>query len=271
MPFATVGSTRLHYLEAGSGDPPLVLLHAFPLHAAMWERQLADLSGRWRVIAPNFPGFGQSDPLPDTEPPSLEAYADGVAGLLAHLDLSSVVLGGLSMGGYAAFVLARHHRPLVRAMILADTRAGADTSEVKERRTNQQAQVREKGTAELVEALLGNLLTEDTRANRSDVVDHARRLMADASPESVVAALEAMKRRSDATGDLAGLDVPTLVIVGDQDQTAPVEVAQEMTEQLPQARLAVIQGAGHLSNLEQPEAFAAEVQAFLEQLGSDER
>ena len=271
MPFANVDGKQLHYLEAGSGDRVLVLLHAFPLHAAMWERQMAGLSKGWWVIAPDLPGFGRSDPVPDPDSATLEDMADAVAALLEELGLSRVVLGGLSMGGYAAFVLARRHRAVIRALVLADTRAGADTPEVKERRTSQQAQVRERGTGELVEALLGTLLTEETHKSRPDVVEQARRLMSDAAPEAIVAALEAMKRRSDATEELAGLDVPALVLVGDQDATAPVEVAEEMSEQLPNARLAVIQGAGHLSNLEQPDQFTAEVRAFLGELDSDER
>jgi pimeloyl-ACP methyl ester carboxylesterase len=274
MPFAEVtGPTsqegaRLHYLEAGSGDQVLVLLHAFPLHAGMWERQLEELSDGWRVVAPDLPGFGQSDPLPEPDQASLEAMADAVAGLLSHLEVPAAVIGGLSMGGYAAFVLARHHRRLVRGLVLADTRAAADTQEVKERRTNQQAQVREQGTEELVEGQLQALLTEETHAERPEIVEHARRLMSDASPAAVVAALEAMKRRSDATGDLAGLDVPTLVVVGEQDGSSPVDVAEEMAQRLPHARLAVIPGAGHLSNLEQPEVFNAELKAFLGELGS---
>ncbi len=269
MPFADL-PPRLHFLEAGSGDQALVLLHAFPLHAAMWEHQLAELpSDGWRIIAPDLPGFGQSDPLPDPDQPSLDAMADAVAGLLDHVGLSQVVLGGLSMGGYIAFVFARRHRSRVRALVLADTRAGADTDEVKERRTKQQAQVREQGTKELVETLLGNLLTEETRTSRPEIVDGTRRLMLDISPDAVVAGLEAMKRRTDATEELAGLDLPALVLVGDQDATAPVEVAGEMASKLPRARLAIIPGAGHLSNLEQPERFTAELKAFLDELRTE--
>ena len=172
------------------------------------------------------------------------------------------------MGGYTTFVFARHHRPLVRALVLSDTRAGADTAEVKERRTAQQGQVREKGTAELVETLLGTLLTEETHTDRPEIVEHARGLMLDTAPETVIAGLEAMKRRSDATEELAGLDVPTLVMVGDQDATVPVDVAEDMAKQLPNARLAVIPDAGHLSNLEQPQAFNAELKAFLDELST---
>ncbi|MCA1691211.1 MAG: alpha/beta fold hydrolase, partial [Actinobacteria bacterium] len=129
MPLATVGGAPLHYLEAGSGDPPLVLLHAFPLNAAMWEPQVADLSDRWRVIAPDLPGFGKSAPFPEDSAVSIDGMADVIAGLLDELDVPEVALGGLSLGGYVAFAFARRHRPRLRALVLADTRAGADSDE----------------------------------------------------------------------------------------------------------------------------------------------
>lgn len=266
MPIATVDGRRLHYQEAGTGDRAVVLLHAFPLHAAMWDDQLVALSDRWRVIAPDLPGFGDSEPLPDPDTASLDSMADAVAGLISHLGLSRAVIGGLSMGGYLAFVLARRHRSLVEALVLADTRAAADTDEVKERRSSQQQQARAEGTAELIDTMLGTLLAETTRTGQPDTIDRVRRLMERASPQAFVAALQAMKDRADASDELAGLNVPTLVLVGDQDATAPVEVAEEMCAELPDCRLAVIESAGHLSNLENPEAFTAELRSFLESL-----
>jgi pimeloyl-ACP methyl ester carboxylesterase len=114
--------------------------------------------------------------------------------------------------------------------------------------------------------MLGSLLAEPTREHRPETVERARRLMEDASPPAIVAALQAMKDRADATGELAGLDLPTLVLVGEQDATAPVPVAEEMCGALPNCRLAVIPEAGHLSSLENPEAFTAELRSFLESL-----
>jgi pimeloyl-ACP methyl ester carboxylesterase len=135
MPFARVADTDVHYLDAGSGAPAVVLLHAFPLNAAMWEGQIEALADRWRVIAP--------DLAPEQAPePSIDAMADAVAGLLRQLGIDQAVVGGLSMGGYVAFALLRRHRDLVRALVLADTRAGDDTPEIRERRTSQQDQVR---------------------------------------------------------------------------------------------------------------------------------
>ena len=268
MPFATVNQARVHYLEAGqeSSRPAVVLLHAFPLNATMWEDQMEALSPRWHVIAPDFPGFGQSDPVADPRSASLDVLADGVAGLVGELGLGQVVLGGLSMGGYAAFVLARRHRAIVRALVLADTRAGADSPEIRERRMAQQDQVEGEGTDALVEALLKSLLAEATRQHKPETVERIRGIMQEASPPAIVAALQAMADRTDASEELATLDVPTLVLVGDSDATAPIPVAQEMAERLPRARLAVIPEAGHLSSLENPSVFTAELRSFLEGL-----
>jgi pimeloyl-ACP methyl ester carboxylesterase len=263
MPFATVDGSRIHYLEAGSGDPPVVLLHAFPLHAAMWQPQLDGLSDRWRVIAPDLPGCGRSDPLDDL---SMDSMADATAGLLAELGLPPAVVGGQSMGGYVTFALLRRHRSRLRAVVLADTRAGADTPEVRERRTRQQAQAAEEGTGPLVEAMLQSLPGDQTRRERGEVMALLRQLMGEVSPDCVIAALEAMKGRADATEELAGIDLPALVVVGDEDSVAPPDVAEDMARRLPRARLAVLPGAGHLSSLEVPDAFTAELRALLEDL-----
>jgi len=253
------------YLDAGWGlgsspdAPALVLLHAFPLNAEMWQPQMDGLADGWRVIAPDLTPEQAAEP-------SMDAMADAVATLLDELGVEQIVLGGLSMGGYVAFAFLRRHRARVRGLVLADTRAGADTDEVRQRRTSQQAQVQSEGTAGLVETMVGSLLSEHTRANRADVVARVRGIMRQASPEHVVAALEAMKRRPDSTADLDGVDVPVLVVVGEHDGPAPPAVAQEMASRLRDARLVIVPRAGHLTNLEDSERFTAELRAFLASL-----
>ena len=266
MPFATVSGTRLHYLDAGSGNPPVVLLHAFPVNAAMWDEQIAVLVRQWRVLAPDLPGFGHTDPPADAGAASMEAWADLVAGLVRSLGLGPVVVGGLSMGGYVAFALLRRHPHLVAGLVLADTRAGTDTPEVIERRTSQQRQVREGKVADVIEAMLGTLLSDQTRADRPEVVERARALMATTPPDGIVFALEAMKNRPDAAGELGGIAVPVLVLVGEHDGPSPPSVAEEMAAAVPNARLEVIPTAGHLSNLEAPEAFNRALESFLSRL-----
>lgn len=258
MPTTTLDGTRMHWLEAGAGEPVVVLLHAFPLHAGMWEPQLEGLSDRCRVVAPDLLGFGGTDAPEDPGAYSVDRWADGVAALLDHLGLDGVVLGGLSMGGYVTFAFLRRHRHRLAGLVLADTRPGPDTPEVAERRTAQARQIAEEGTRRLIETLLEGLLGEHTRAHRPAVVESARRLMANPA-SGFVGALEAMKRRPDSTPDLPSIDVPTLVVVGNDDRASPPETAREMADAIPCASLAVIPHAGHLSNLEEPEAFNREV------------
>jgi len=269
VPFLDVNGAHLHYAEAGAaapgGGPELVLLHAFPLHSAMWAPQLACLSSGRRIIAPDLTGFGASDAPEELTRYGMAAYAEELAGLLDALGLERVVLGGLSMGGYVALAFLRQYPDRVAALILADTRAAADTPEVFARRTDQQDQVARQGTTALIELLLAGLLCDGTRAQRLELVEQVRRLMAN-PVAGYIGALEAMKHRPDATGELASIQVPTLVVIGEHDALSPPAVAREMAGAIAGAVLAVLPDAGHLSNLEAAEEFNAAVGDFLERL-----
>ncbi len=243
----------------------MVLLHAFPLHSGMWEPQLHVLSPRWQVVAPDLKGFGGSDAPEDPSAYSMEDYADEVAALLDELGLGPVVLVGLSMGGYVAFAFLRRHRHRLAALVLADTRPEADAPEVLERRTNQQRQVADEGTTGVIEALVAGLLSEHTRTEKPAVVEQVRGLM-DNPPAGFVGALAAMKRRTDATAELDAIDVPTLVVVGEEDGVSPPSVAEAMCQRIPRCRLATLPRAGHLSNLDAPEAFNEVLLSFLADL-----
>ncbi|MGH2820703.1 MAG: alpha/beta fold hydrolase [Actinomycetota bacterium] len=265
MPEATIDSTRLGYLDTGGGGEPVLLVHAFPLSSRMWGPQVEALSDRWRLIAPDLKGFGDSDAPEDPSAYSVEAYADDVAGLLDHLGLDRAPVVGLSMGGYIAFALLRRHPRRIAALVLADTRPEADPPERIEARTNQQGQVAEGRLGEVQEALIGALLAPTTLDAKPDVVARVRGLM-DNPPAGYIGALEALKGRPDSTGDLARIDVPTLVVVGEEDGLAPPEAARSMHEHIGGSRLVVIPQAGHLSNLEAPDAFNGALAEFLREL-----
>lgn len=272
MPTATLEGTTLHYLDQGSGQPAVVLLHAFPLRAAMWQGQIDALASRVRVVAPDLVGFGDSDAPDDPSAYSVDGWADDVARLLDHLELDRVVVGGQSMGAYVAFAFLRRHRSRLAGLVLADTRPTADSPEVHERRVRQQEQISaggEAGKNEVIEGLLQTLLCADTHEHRPDVVETARRLM-DNPPAGFVGALEAMKRRPDSVADLASVDVPTLVLVGDQDVPSPPDVVETMHQGIPGSELFVVPGAGHLSGLEAPEAFNAALVDFVSRLQDHE-
>jgi 3-oxoadipate enol-lactonase len=247
--------------DLGTGAP-LVLLHAFPLDARMWEHQRAKLSAKYRVVTPDLAGFGRARALPKRR--SLEAHADDIAALLTALALPKATLLGLSMGGYIALAFARRYPDRLAGLILADTRATGDSAEAKAGRARSIAQVETQGVAALAEALLPRLLTERAAP---EIRERARRIASEQPPEGVIAALSAMRDRADETPVLAGLAVPALVLVGSDDALTPPSEAKRMAEALPRGSLTVIEGAGHLSNLEAEEAWSAALIEWLDQRG----
>jgi pimeloyl-ACP methyl ester carboxylesterase len=226
----------------------LLLVHAFPFDASMWDVQVASLREEVDpVLAPSLPGFGGT-PLP-TAQPSLDDYADALADELdsARIDRATVV--GLSMGGYVAFALWRRHRRRVAGLLLADTRAEADDEAARERRVRLAALVRERGT--------GALLLQPPPWVREGSArwDMVKAMVSRQPAEAIAQASIAMARRPDASADLGTIDVPTSVVVGADDAITPPPLSRAMSEAIPGATLTVIPRAGHLSNIDAPDSF----------------
>ena len=257
---ARVNGIRLSYDDIGTGLP-IVFLHAFPLDRSMWAPQLGALVRQGRCLAPDLRGFGESAAGP---PYSMDQYADDVAELIDSLGVDPVVLVGLSMGGYIAFAFLRRHREKVRALVLADTRAGADTDEGREKRRRLIEVARQRGSPALAEMQVASMVSGTTRQRRPEVVETVRAMMAAARVDGIVGALEAMMVRPDSTPTLATIDVPTLVVVGDEDTLTPPAEARSMHEQIRGSRLEVLSTAGHISNLERPAAFNHVMSEFVE-------
>jgi 3-oxoadipate enol-lactonase len=258
---------RLRYLEAtpaAAGRPRgvLVLLHAFPLNARMWEGQLALADRGWRVIAPQLRGFDGAT----LDPPaaSIDDYAGDIIDLLDALHIHEAVVGGLSMGGYVAFAMFRHAARYFQGLILADTRSQADTPEGLEGRTRMLQLVHDRGPAAVADEMLPKLLGETTRMKRRDVVERARSLVMSSSAVAIDGAIRALMTRPDSTPLLSTMHVPTLILVGAEDTVTPPVAAEEMHRGIGGSELIVIPDAGHLTNLEQPELFNGALARFLD-------
>jgi 3-oxoadipate enol-lactonase len=242
-------------------DTPVVFLHAYPLDGSMWASQVDSLADR-RTLAPDFPGFGGRPPGEAT----MEGFA---AAVLADMDAAGIdraVLVGLSMGGYVAFRLHAARPDRVAALVLADTRSGADDDAARKRRTEQAERVRREGregVGWLADAMVPALLGPSTRDDRPEVVADVRRRVDNADPEGVARALLALRDRPDSTASLASIEVPVLAIAGAEDEITPVAEARSISEGVAHGRLVVIPGAGHLSNLEDPAAFNEALRSFL--------
>lgn len=236
----------------GEWTPPLVLVHGFPLSAAMWAPVRPYLESRSWVVTPDLPGFGGTPPLPG--PVSMEALADWVADLADDLAIDRFVLGGHSMGGYVALALAARRPERLAGLVLVDTRATADTPEAADRRRAAAADIGLHGGAPFRESFLPNLVGETTRRTRPEVVAGMHALAEAVSDRVLVACLEGMRQRPDRSGLLARLDLPALVLVGEEDVVTPPAESAAMARAMPQAEMVVIPGAGHTPSLEQPEA-----------------
>lgn len=265
MPTCQSRGRRLAYAEAGAGEP-LLLLHAFPLSKEMWEPQLAALAGSCRCLAPDFPGFGDSEPPPTGGDSGMSELAVDAVALLDHLGIGRAVVCGLSMGGYAALALCEAHPERVRALVLADTRSGADALEAREKRLATALEVEEKGAGVLVESMVPRLLGAGTLAGNPELRRWVERRIAAASPAGIAAAQRGMAARPDRGMVLAGLRAPVLILVGEEDVLTPPEESRRMQREAPGSELVVLPGAGHLSNLEQPEAFNRALGGFLARL-----
>ncbi|MDR7487139.1 MAG: alpha/beta fold hydrolase [Armatimonadota bacterium] len=261
--YLTANGVRVHYQTWGRGRP-VVLLHGFPLSGAMWRPQGEGLSERWQVVAPDFRGFGASDP--PTGAMTLEDYADDVLRVTDALGLSRFVLGGLSMGGYVVFRVLAKAAGRVDAVILADTRADPDTEEGRRRRFDGIARIEREGPEGFLADFTAALVGPTTRAHRTDVLEAVHSMACAAHPRGLTVALAAIAARPDSRPLLSGLAVPVLVVVGEEDTVTPPDAARAMAAAIPGARLVVVPGAGHLANLERPEAFTAAVREFLADL-----
>jgi pimeloyl-ACP methyl ester carboxylesterase len=250
MPTTDQSGAKTHFQDTGNGKDVVLLLHAFPLHSGMWSRQVATLSPRFRVIAPDYPGLGKSTPRP--EPSTMEALAEQVLGVIDSLRVDRAVVAGLSMGGYLAFEIYRRRPGLFRGLALCDTKPGADTPEGAAGREAFAKNALEKGLHWVADEMTPKLLRPQPDAA---AVKEVRHLVGQGTPAGVAAAQRGMARRVDSTATLGAITCPTLVVVGAEDTLTPPAEAEKMVAGIKGARLARIPGAGHLSNIENPVEF----------------
>ncbi|MCK7624719.1 alpha/beta hydrolase [Streptomyces sp. RS10V-4] len=264
MPTFHSGEISVAYEDEGSGEP-LLLLHGHPFDRSMWRPQTAHF-GRagMRVIVPDLRGYGGSSVVPGKTP--LEVFARDAAALLDHLGIGRCVLGGLSMGGQIAMEFHRLFPERIRALLLADTFAAADTAEGRAVRLRTAERLLAEGMDGYAREALPKMIAPYHVTALPEVAAHVLGMMRGAPPEGAAAALRGRAERPDYTGMLPRIAVPTLVVVGGDDVFTPVADARLIHEAVPGSRLAVIERAGHLPNLEQPAEFNAALAEFLQSL-----
>jgi pimeloyl-ACP methyl ester carboxylesterase len=248
---------EIAYERVGEG-PPLVLVHGAAVDSRMWGPQLAALADEFTVVAWDEPGAGRSSDVPADF--VLPDYANCLAALIGALELGPAHVAGVSWGGTVAQELYRHHPKLVATLLLVDTYAGWKGSLPEE-----EVRVRVEGVRQMLAAAdhlfdptLPGLFAGDPPAEFAALLEA---MAADVRPESMKTALLVMAE-ADQRDLLPRIAVPTLLIWGERDARSPLSVARQFEDAVPDAKLVVIPGAGHVSNLEAPELFNDAVREF---------
>ncbi len=255
-----VRGIELAYDDQGTG-PAVILLHGYPFNRSMWREQVAELNKSYRLITPDLRGHGESE----VAAASIEEMARDVEALMTALELPSAALGGLSMGGYVALAFCRLFPLRVRELVLADTRASADTEQIKKTRALQRERILAHGMSVIAADLLAKLFAPSTLTEQPQVVARVQQMIVQTNPEGAAAALAAMAEREDQTPFLSHILAPTLILCGSQDTITPVEDSKLMQREIKGSRLELIEDAGHVSNLEQPVLFNRVLKQFLDQ------
>lgn len=261
---ALIGGVNLAYDDTGSG-PAVVLLHGFPFNRRLWRPQVRALTtAGYRVVTPDLRGFGESafgDGIA-----GIGTFADDLHGLLDYLGIGRAVIGGMSMGGYAVLeFLARYPQRCAAALFMV-TRAGADDAAGRERRTALAALTLREGPAPVAAAFESVLFDLETPSAHPELVTRVREWMLATPPETLAAALTAMRDRADFTSRLAGFTCPALVLGAAGDRTIPAEESRRLASALPAGTVRILPKGGHLVNLEQPAAVNASLLEFLRAL-----
>ena len=238
----------------------VVLIHGFPLSAQLWTRQADALPKQWTLLAPELPGFGRSRARPET---SMDDLARAVFGAMDAAGIERAVIGGISMGGYITFAMYRQAPERFAGLILVDTRATPDNDQQKDGRRKAIATVRERGPSAIADDMLPKLLGETTKREQPALLQEVRRMIEGNSSDAIAGALEAMRGRPDSTPVLSRITLPTLIVCGEEDILTPPSESRAMHAAIGGSRLEIIEGAGHLSNIERPGPFSDALASFL--------
>ena len=243
------GDAEIGYDVLGSG-PPIVLLHPFPSHHEFWLPSAKALTSRYQLILPDLRGHGDSGV--GEGPATMDKHASDLARVLDHAEIGRAPFAGVSIGGYVLFEFWRRYRGRVAALALCNTKAPADSPEAKAVRLQAAADVLERGTEPFFEGMVAKLLGRTTRESRPDLADGALRMMRKMSAGNVAQVQRGMAERPDSVPDLKTIDVPALLVTGDEDVLTGPPEAELMRQNIPDSEMKIIRRAGHYSPWEQP-------------------
>lgn len=259
---ARINGMEIHYEDLGSPTAsPIVLIHGFPFSHAMWQPQIELLKHKYRVIAYDARGHGESE-VGDGQY-LIEFFVDDLISLLDHLKIEKTILCGLSMGGYTALRAVERNPDRFNALIICDTSSEADTNEAKLRRAATITAVKRDGVKAFAETFVKAVFAQESLEARTDTVQFIKGIIESTSPVGICGALLALAARTETTSALPNMKLPTLILVGELDKLTPPAISQMMHSRLPNSELRLIPRAAHLCNLENPKEFNRHLLDFL--------
>lgn len=255
-------NVKISYTDQGPDTAPVVIfIHGFPFNKTMWQAQAEALKQDYRIITFDIRGHGHSDP--GRKRVTIELLANDLIFLMDKLFIEKATLCGLSMGGYIALNTITRYPERVEALVLCDTNCIADTEETREKRMKAIENIRKHGREKYAEESIKNLLAEKSFATQHDSVARVDGMIKNTHINTLIHTLQALAQRTETCSKLAAVNVPALLLVGEDDKVTPPDAARAMKDKLSDARLHIIKDAGHVSNLEQPEEFNKHLKDFL--------
>lgn len=252
MSIINIKGTAIGYDDLGKGET-VVLVHGHPFNRSMWSAQAKFLGTTYRVITPDLRGYGESSVTMGKV--GLENHATDIRDLLDHLGVDQVILGGLSMGGQIVMEFYWQFPERVRALILADTFAQLDMPEGKESRIKMANRLIREGMSDYAAEVLPKMITPTNIESQPAIAAHVLNMMKNTPPAGAAASLRGRAERRDYVPLLQKISVPTLIVVGKDDEFTPVSDAELMHSLIPNSKMEVIDGAGHMPNLERESEF----------------
>lgn len=259
-----VNDITICYDDLGRSKTPVIFIHSFPFNKSVWQPQMEFLKKTYRVIAYDVRGFGGS--TIGKEKLSIGLLADDLISFMDALEIKKAIVCGLSMGGYILMKAAYHYPQRFEGIILSDTQCVADTFEIKEKRHQAIVKIRTGKLKEFTEGFIKDALCSETLINKKQLVEQTRNMILSAPPLTVASTLAAIAERKEICTGLSNIKSPALVICGKKDKITPISAAEQLKNKLPNAKLEVIDKAGHLLNLERPGDFNQSILNFIREI-----
>lgn len=261
----TVNNLTVSYNDEGPDDTTIIIfIHGFPFNKSMWAMQVDLLKNDYRVIAYDVRGHGQSDD--GNEDFSIDTFVNDLIDLMDALKIDKAVLCGLSMGGYIALNAVEKYPECFEALILSDTQCIADTPEAKEKRIKAIENIRENGVEKFADEMIKNLFAPESFITKHDEIASVREMMVNTTTTSVCKTLLALSGRKETCSQLNKINMPVLIMVGKEDKITPPAAARFMHENIQNSYLTILEQAGHVANMENPEEFNIQLKIFLRRL-----